>query len=113
MGSPPLTLGLLVNQELSRRLAPGALVGQDGIGSQQPVGQFSVTGGPVGNQQLLVVIHELFLEGAMESFDLRVHVRGARIGPPMDDTVFVETLLEGAEELRAVVGDEAAGWGGE
>ena len=77
MGSPPLTLGLLVNQELSRRLAPEAMVGQEGIGSQQPVGQLPVEGGPVVNQQLLVVVHEGLFEGAIEPFNLRVHFRGA------------------------------------
>jgi len=41
-----------------------------------------------------MIVHELFLEGAIEPFDLRVHFRGARIGPPMDATAVVETLLE-------------------
>ena len=87
------------------------MVWQDGIESQQPVGQVPVKGGQVVKQQVLVVIHELFLEGAIEPFRVGVHFRGAGIRPPVRDAPFVESLLEVVLELRAVVGEEEAGRG--
>ena len=106
MGPPHLALGLVVNQELYRRLPPKAMVGQHGIVGQQPIGQFAVKGRQIVNQQVLVVIHELFLEGAIEPFDMRIHFGGAWIGPPMGDAVGVEALLEVAVELGAVGREE-------
>jgi len=113
MGPPPLALGLLVNQELYRRLAGQAMMRQDSIVSQQPVGQLPVKGSEVIKQQIFVVVHEGLLEGAIEPFDMRVHFGGARVRPPVGDPVFVEPLLEVAEKLRTVIGEEEPGWGGE
>ena len=109
---PPLALGLVLNQEWYRRLAAQAMVGQHGIVSQQPVGEFPVKGGEVVEQQLLVVVHEGLLEGAIEPFRVGVHFRGARVRPPVSDTMVVETLPDMEEELRAVVGEEKPGWDG-
>ncbi|MCY3955119.1 MAG: hypothetical protein OXF47_03880, partial [Nitrospira sp.] len=113
MGPPPLALGLMLNQELYWRLSVQAMMRQDSIVSQQPVGQVPVKGGQVVKQQVLMVIHELFLEGAIEPFGVGVHFRGTGIRPPMGDAPFVEAVLEVPEELRAVVGEEEPGWGGE
>lgn len=49
---------------------------------------------PGRHQQILVVVHEGLLEGTIEPFDLRLHFRGARIGPSVGDTAFVKVLLE-------------------
>lgn len=113
MGPSPLALGLLVNQELYRRLAPEAVMGQDRSVSQRPVGQFAVDGRQVVEEQVLVVVHELFLEGAIEAFGMRVHFRGTRIRPPMGAAPFVEALREVAEARRTVIGEEKPGCGGE
>ena len=56
-----------------------------------------------------MVIHELFLEGAIESFGVGVYFRGARIGPPVGDAAFVEALLEMPLEFCAIVREEEAG----
>ena len=111
MGPPPLALGLVLNQALYRRFSAQAMVGQHGIISQQPVGEFPVKGGQVIEQQILVVVHEGLLEGAIEAFGVGIHFGGAGIGPPVRDAAFVEALLEVAEELRAVVGEDEP-WGG-
>ena len=37
------------------------MVGQHGIVSQQPVGQFLVEGGQVVEEQVLMIVHDLFL----------------------------------------------------
>ena len=79
MGPPPLALRLMLKKELYRRLATEALVGQQGMVSPQPVGQVPVQGGEVVKEQVLMVIHELFLDSAIELFGMGVHVRGARI----------------------------------
>ena len=113
MGPPPLALGLGLNEELYRRVATEAMMGQDGMVSQQPVGEVPVKGGQVVEQQRLVVVHEGLLEGAIEPFSVGVHFRGTGRRPPMGDAPFVEALLEVAQELGAVVGEEEPGWGGE
>lgn len=46
-----------------------------------------------------MVIDELFLDGAIEPFDMRVHVRGTEIRPPVRDPGCVEALLTVAEAL--------------
>ena len=76
MGPLPLALGLMVNQELSRRLATETLVEQHGIVSPQPVGQVPVKGGQVVKQQPLMEIHEPFLEGTIELFGMSIRIRG-------------------------------------
>ena len=60
-----------------------------------------------------MVIHELFLEGAIEPFGVGVLFRGMQIRPPMGDAVLVEALLEVPEELRATVGEKEPGRSGE
>lgn len=51
---------------------------QDSIVGQQSVSQIPVKGGQVVKQQVLMVIHELLLEGTIELFGISVRVRGAR-----------------------------------
>ena len=77
MGPPPLALRLMLKKELYRRWATEALVGQHGMVSPQPVGQVPVQGGEVVKEQVLMVIHELFLDSAIELFGMGVHVRVA------------------------------------
>ena len=109
MGPPPLPLGLMVNEGLYRRLSAQAMVGQHGIISQQPVGEFPVKGGQVIEQQILVVVHEGLLDGAVEAFGVGIHFRGAGIGPPVRDAAFVEALLEMPLEFCAITREEEAG----
>ncbi len=113
MGPPHLALGLVVNQGLYRRLPPKAMVGQHGIVGQQPIGQFAVKGRQIVEQQILVVVHEGLLQGAIEPFRMSVHFRGSGIRPPVGDAAFIEPVLEMPLELRAVIGEEDPGWGRE
>ena len=106
MGPPPLALGLVLNEELYRKLATEALMGQHDMVSPQPVGQVPVQGGEVVKKQVLMVIHKLFLESAIELFGVGVHCREAGIGPPVGNAAFVEALLEVAQARRAVGGKD-------
>ena len=107
-----MALGLVVKQEWSRSLAAEVLVRHHGLVSQQPVGQLPVQGGQVVKEPILVGGHEGFWEGALEPFGVGVRVRGTRIRPPVSDAVIVEALREGAQALRAVVGEKDPGWSG-
>ncbi len=89
---PPLVLGLVLHEEWSRRLAVEAMVGQRGIVSQQPVGH-------VIEGQDFMVIDGLFLDGEIEAFGMRAHVRGAGISPLVHDLGCIEALLAVAEAL--------------
>ena len=80
--------------------------------SQQPVSEFPVNGAEIVKQQILVVVHELFLDGPIEPFSMGVHVWGPRIGPPMRDATGIKALLEVPLELGAVVGEDEPGGGG-
>lgn len=112
MGPPPLALGLVLNQKLYGRLTGQAMVRQHGVVGRQPVGQFSVEGGQVVKEQVLMILHKLFLDRAVEAFHVGIHFGGAGLRPPMGDAPFVEALLEVPEELRAVVGEDEPRWGG-
>ena len=65
-------LRLMLKKELYRRWATEALVGQHGMVSPQPVGQVPVQGSEVVKEQVLMVIHELFLDSAIELFGMGV-----------------------------------------
>ena len=71
MGPPPLALGLVLHEELYRRLAAQAMMGQHGIVSKQPVGELLVKCRQVVKEQALMVVHELL--GALEPFGVGVH----------------------------------------
>ena len=111
MGPPPLALGLVLNQELYRRMQAKGMVGSFGVIEEEPVSEFPVEVRQVVEEQVLVVIHELFLEGAIEAFGVGVHFRRAGVRPPVRDAAFLQALLEVAQKLRAVVGEHEA-WGG-
>ena len=87
------------------------MVGQHGVVGEQPVGQFLVEGSQVVEEEVLMIVHERFLEGEVEAFGVGVHFRRAGVRPPVGDAAFLQTLLEVAQKLRAVVGEDEP-WGG-
>jgi uncharacterized protein YabN with tetrapyrrole methylase and pyrophosphatase domain len=52
------------------------MVGELGVVEEEPFGQFLVEACEVGEQQVLVVGDEGFLDGAVEAFDVGVHLGG-------------------------------------
>ena len=84
--------------------------GSFGVIEEEPVSEVPVEVRQVVEEQVLVVIHELFLEGAIEAFGVGVHFRRAGVRPPVRDAAFLQALLEVAQKLRAVVGEHEA-WG--
>jgi|GEM_PF-5539893 len=61
------------------------MVGQDGVVVDDPLGQFSVKGVDVCKEKILVVINELLLHGAIETFVMRVHfAEGNRLKSPAE-----------------------------
>jgi hypothetical protein len=85
------------------------MVGALGVVEHQPVGEFPVEEGEIGEQQVFVVVDEGFLEGAMEAFDRSIHFRGLRVGRPTGDPLFRKDLGEAGLELGAVVRQEHPG----
>ena len=91
MGPPPLALGLVLNQEGSRRSSAQAMVGQHGMVSQQPVGEFPVTFGQVVEQHIVAIVRLLILTGCRfgEIVSLewdwikgkRIHLPDSKSGP--------------------------------
>ena len=108
MGPPLLALGLLMKEAWSRRLQAKAMVRQDRIISQEPVGQVAVEGGQVAEPHILVIVHEIFLDRAMEPFHMRVHCGGTGLGPPVGQIPLLQALLEAAAARRAGVGEQEA-----
>ena len=111
IGPPPWALGLLVNQELYRRLSAQAMVRSHGVVGQQPIRQFPVEGGQVVKEQVLMIIHERFLDRADEAFHVGIHFGGAGVRPPVGDASFLQAVLEVPQEFRAIVREHVA-WGG-
>ena len=110
MSPPPLALRPLLDEEVNWRLKAEAMVGSFSVLEEEPVGELAVEGGQVVEQQVFMIVHELFLEGAVEAFRVGVHFRGAGVRPPVRDAAFLQAVLEVAEERRAVVGEHVA-WG--
>ena len=110
MGPPPLALGMVHEEGLYRRMQAKGMVGSFGVIEEEPVSEVPVEVRQVVEEQVLVVIHELFLEGAIEAFGVGIHFRRAGVRPPVRDAAFLQALLEVAQKLRAVVGEHEA-WG--
>jgi len=54
-------------------LAEG-MVGALGVGDDEPIGEFAVEEGEVGEEQVLVVVHEGLLDRAVEALGMGVHL---------------------------------------
>jgi len=72
----------------------------------QPREQLEVeVGEVVEEEQVVVVVDELFLDGAIEAFAVGIHLRGLGEGVPMSEQPIGEGGGEMALELAAVVGE--------
>ena len=89
------------------------MVGALSVVEHQPVGEFLVEEGEIGEEQVFVVVDEGFRKGAMEAFGRSIHFRGLRVGIPTGDPLFREDLGEAGLELGAVVRQEHPGRLGE
>ena len=56
------------------------------------------------DQQLLVVINELLLNGPVKTFDVGVHLGSSGVGMPVSFVQAPDLLIEVFHELRAVIG---------
>ena len=68
-----MALGFLLDKELYRSFQSEAVVGQDGVVLDQPVGEFAVEFGEVVKQEVFVIIDEDILDSAVEAFCVGVH----------------------------------------
>jgi hypothetical protein len=69
---------------------------------QQPQDQLTVEQSGI-EEQILVVIEELFLKGTVESLHMGVHLWRLRVRVPVDLMELSELLVKVSHELRAVV----------
>src|SRR5919112_1411931 len=56
------------------------------------------------DQQLLMVINELFLNRAVKTFDVGVHLGSSRVGMPVSFVQASDLLIEVLHKLRVVIG---------
>ena len=89
------------------------MVRQDRVIGQQPVGQFSVKGRQIVKQEILMIIHALFLESAVKAFDMSIHFRGTGVSPPVGDAALLQAGVELSLELGAILGEHGTGRAGE
>ncbi len=75
---------------------------------EEPVSQVAIEFTQVTEQQVLVVVHEVFLERPVKAFDVGIHFRGAGIGPPVSHPALFQAVLEVAQEFGAVVREDEA-----
>jgi hypothetical protein len=85
------------------------MVGALGVVEDEPIGEFAVEEGEVGEEQVLVVVHEGLLDRAVEALGVGVHLRRFGVGVPAADAAFGEEPGEVAFELAAVVGKQDLG----
>ncbi len=74
-----------------------------GVGEHESVGQFPVEESEVGEEEILVVIDEGLLEGAVETLGMGVHLGRLRVGIPTPDPPLAQGLGKARLKLRAVV----------
>ena len=84
-------------------------MGPFGVVEDQPLGEFWVEAGEVGEEQVFVVVDEGFLDGAIEAFGMGIHFWGLGVGIPTGDLLFREGLGEARLKLGAVVGEQHLG----
>jgi len=95
----------MIGEDGERSPQAEAVMWSFGVVPHDPVEQVIVEGGEVIEQQVLAVVDELFLDGSVEAFAMRVHSRGARVGVPMGEALGVQSGAEVFSELVAVVGE--------
>ena len=72
----------------------------------EPAKQFEVeVGWVIEEEQVVVIVDELFLDGAIEAFAVGVHLRGFGEGVPMGEQPIGKGGGEMTLELAAVVGE--------
>lgn len=59
-----------------------------------------------------MLVHELFLESAVQVFDMGLHFRRTRVGPPVGNPACLEAGVEMPLELGTVVGEKGRGGAG-
>jgi hypothetical protein len=79
----------------------------------EPNEETLVEGVKIVEEQVLLVVDELFLQRAIEAFAVGIHLRCARIGVPVSDVAGLKSLMEAIAELWAVIGEGSARRDGE
>ncbi len=78
-------------------------MGQLRVVEHQPVAHFLVKQSGIGKEQVFVVVHETFLNAAVEAFAVRIHFGRFGIGLPVRQLIGRHTFCELALELAAVI----------
>ena len=89
------------------------MVGALGIEPGQPVQEAQIELGQVVEQQLLVYVQELLLDGPVKAFAVDVHFWGSREGMPVHYALSLQGMVEVLGELLAVVREHPTYWNGE
>ena len=79
------------------------MMGAFGVVPEEPIDEFIVEGLEVGEEQLLVVVNKLLLEGAVKTFAAGIHLRCFGEGVPLGDVCCLHRGLEVSGEFRAVI----------
>ena len=106
---PPLALGLVVKEEGSRRWLVESLVWAFGVGEHEPLGQLPVEESEVGEEEILVIVDEGLLKGAIETLCMSVHLGCLGVGGPASDPPLGQGLDKARLELAAVLGEHDVG----
>ena len=85
------------------------MVGDGSVVGDEPLGEFLVEEFEVAEEQVFVVIDELLLDGAVEAFDVGVHLGAFGVGPEVGEAMLLQDLLEVPLKLGTVVREELQG----
>ncbi|GAB2566386.1 hypothetical protein GCM10027066_06910 [Dyella jejuensis] len=109
----PALMAKLLGEYIEGSEQGDAVMRAFGVVPMEPGEESFVEGVDVGEQEILVVVDELLLDGAVESFAMGIHFRRARAGVPMRQVASDGGVVEVPGELAAVVGEDAAYGDGE
>jgi hypothetical protein len=99
----PLALGVVSEEPFYGRQQAEAMVGDDGVVGDEPVGELPVEEVKVGKEQVPVPVDELLLNGAVEPLGVGVHLGALGVSSVVGEAKARERLVEGALELGTVI----------
>lgn len=80
-----------------------------GVVEHEPVVEFPVEEGEIGEEEILRIVHEGLLQGAVEALGVGVHLGALGVGVPASDTLFGQDQGKAHFELTTVVGEHDFG----
>ena len=86
------------------------MVSANGIIPDKILRELAVEDREIGEQEILMVINELLLDGAIEAFTVGVHLRRSWVSMPVGDSYGLEGMVKVLHKLTPVIRECCPDW---